>query len=723
MRSSERSWLAAPGLWAAGAPRIAGLLLLGLMLAAMAVAPQLRFDPDIYRSFSSGNPHLAAYADFLQRAGPKPRHIVVLAEADEPMPLDAFEHIRDISLDISLLDGVGAVVSIGTARFPEDAAVHAGQPLLPLDMHAKAFPERLRAFEKSKPLSSILLTGDRKAAVIHVVVEDDAPPGAPLALAGAVSGLLDAAAPSGLRFAITGEDLIGPEIVRALKDDLVLYTVAGGIVALVFAGWLFRDARLILACIAPAGIAGLFSLAVFVVLDIPVTVVNNVVPILIFILALADCVHLTIAYARDRQSRDEDAALANVIESVGPACALTSVTTAIAFAAIFIVGDAQIRELSLVGGVAVFAGYVAMIVAFPVLVRMLRPGGRPGGASPPAAIRRLAIRAVSSSRKTAVAGLLVTFAGLVMCWQAEPWFTLQQNLPLGGSVRSAERQVADRFGGFYRLWVEFPHGAVESDGGDAARRLAALSKAASGYPVISHSLVMAWSGGEASGTLPFLSLLEPQDGIERMVVLMPEPMRSRDTLQVYDRVERAASNLGANLITGLPTVLRHEASVLVYQMALSLAVACVVACLLVALAFGRLWIAAVLVMPNMLPLLLSAGLYAGLSGWRIGPSAVLALTVAFGIAIDDSIHFVSRYLQARDRNAPLEAALGQAANRAGWPMAITTALICAGLSVPLFSSFETVRAFAGIQVAALAVALVADLVLLPALIHLRENRR
>src|SRR5690606_6840146 len=110
----------------------------------------------------------------------------------------------------------------------------------------------------------------------------------------------------------------------------------------------------------------------FVVLDIPVTVVNNVVPILIFILALADCVHLTIAYARDRQSRDEDAALANVIESVGPACALTSVTTAIAFAAIFIVGDAQIRELSLVGGVAVFAGYVAMIVAFPVLVRMLR---------------------------------------------------------------------------------------------------------------------------------------------------------------------------------------------------------------------------------------------------------------------------------------------------------------------------------------------------------------
>lgn len=179
MRLSERSWLAAPGLWAAGAPRIAGLLLLGLMLAAMAVAPQLRFDPDIYRSFSTGNPHLAAYADFLQRAGPKPRHIVVLAEADEPMPLDAFEHIRDISLDISLLDGVGAVVSIGTARFPEDAAVHAGQPLLPLDMHAKAFPERLRAFEKSKPLSSILLTGDRKAAVVHVVVEDDAPPALP----------------------------------------------------------------------------------------------------------------------------------------------------------------------------------------------------------------------------------------------------------------------------------------------------------------------------------------------------------------------------------------------------------------------------------------------------------------------------------------------------------------------------------------------------------------
>lgn len=723
MRSSEPGWLAAPGLWAAGSPRIAGLLLMGMMLAAVACATQLRFDSDIYRSFSSGNPHLAAYADFLERAGPKPRHIVVLVEADEPMSLDAFEHIRDISLDISLLDGVGAVVSIGTARFPADAAAYAGQPLLPLDMRAEAFPERLSAFEKSKPFSSILLTGDRKAAAVHIAVEDNAAPDTPLALASAISEVLEAAEDTGLRLSITGEDLIGPEIVRALKDDLVLYTVAGGIVALVFAGWLFRDVRLILVCIVPAGIAGLFSLAVFVVLDIPVTVVNNVVPILIFILALADCVHLTIAYARDRQFRDEDTALASVIGSVGPACALTSATTAIAFAAIFIAGDMQIRELSLVGGVGVCAGYVAIIVAFPVLVRLLRPRGRPSGVSPSAAIRRLAIRAVSSSRKTAVAGFLMTVTGLVVCWHAEPWFTLRQNLPLGGSAHAAERQVADRFGGFYRFWVEFPRDDRTSANISADRRLAALSEAASGYPVITHSLVMAWSGGEASGTLPFLSLLEPQGGVERMVVLMPEPMQSRDTLQAYDRLERTASDLGASLITGLPTILRHEASVLVHQMAMSLTIACIVASLLVALAFGRLWIAAVLVMPNMLPLLLAAGIYAGFNGWRIGPSAVLALTVAFGIAIDDSIHFVSRYLQARDRDVPVEAALGQAANRAGWPMTITTVLICAGLSVPLFSSFETVRAFAGIQVAALVVALVSDLVLLPAFIHLRENRQ
>lgn len=722
MHPSERSWLAAPGIWASSSPRISGLFLIGMILVAVVCATQLRFDPDIFRSFSSANSNLAAYTNFLERAGPKPRHIVVLVEADEPMSLDALEHIRDISLDISLLDGVGAVVSVGTVRFPADASAYAGQPLLPINMRADPIAERLRAFEMSKPLSSTLLAADRKAAVIHIAVDDNAPPDAPSAIAGAILTVLDDAGDTGLRFAIAGEDLIGPEIVRALKNDLVLYTVAGGIIALAFAAWLFRDARLILVCIVPAGISALFSLAVFVALGIPVTVVNNVVPILIFILALADCVHLTIAYAQDRQTRNEDAALTSVIRRVGPACALTSLTTAMAFAAIFIVGDLQIRELSLVGGVGVCAGYLAIIVTFPVLVRVLCPQGQSSGSSPSVAIEGLAIRAISSPRRTAVAGFIITVTGLIMCWHAEPWFTLKQNLPLDGSARIAEQQVADKFGGFYRLWVEFSRDEQASAQYNSAQRMAALSEAAPGYPVISHSLVMAWSGGEAHDMLPFLPLLEQQDGAERMVVLMPEPMESRETLQVYDQVERTASDLGASLITGLPTILRNEATVLVHQIALSLAIACVIACLLVALAFHRFWLAAVLVMPNILPLVLAAGLYVGINDWRIGPSAVLALTVAFGIAIDDSIHFVSRYFEARGREATLETALRQAASRAGWPMTITTVLICAGLSVPLFSSFETVRAFAGIQVAALIVALVSDLVLLPALIYLREDK-
>lgn len=721
MRSPELALLSWPGHAAIRRPIVAGAAIVLLVLASLAAATQLRFDADIYRSFSSNNPHLQAYSSFLDRLGGKPRQILVLAEADAPLGLGEFETLRDIALDIELLDHVAAVVSAATTRFPQDARSHAGEPVMPLGVDVDAFARRLEAFDDAKPLSAMLLSADRRSALLHVAIADDAPADAPVIVAAGITRLIDAAAPPGIRVGMTGEDLLGPEIVEALKRDLALYTVAGGLIALLAAGWLFRDWRLVTLCVAPAGLAGLTPFLFYAIFAIPVTVINNILPILVFVLALADSVHLTVAHARERLDGDTARAAARIVDSVGPACALTAITTAIAFGAISISDDVQIRELSLLGATGVMAGYLVVIMAYPVLARLLAPHGQARQDKAPSPVGTLAAAAAGASGRVVVAGVALTLVGLVLCLRAEPWFTLERNLPVGSDTRIVENRVAFAFGGFYRLWIEF-------DGDETVEHRRGLENAASGYPVLSRSVLSEWLGDEmnsdALAGLNMLSALTPDGAaVSRHLVLMPEPMHSDAALARYDRIEAAALSLGASTVTGLPAVLRHEPAILIGHMAWSLVIACALACVLLAIVFRDAMLAPVLVLPNLLPLLLAAGTLAALSGGRIGPSETLALTVAFGIAVDDSIHFVSRYTQARGDGLEPRPSVQRAVEQAGRPMVITTILICAGLSVPILSSFETVRAFAIIQIAALVVALVADLLLLPALMMVRERIR
>ena len=86
---------------------------------------------------------------------------------------------------------------------------------------------------------------------------------------------------------------------------------------------------------------------------------------------------------------------------------------------------------------------------------------------------------------------------------------------------------------------------------------------------------------------------------------------------------------------------------MIEQLSLGLILAALGAVTICAAAFRSFRLLPVLIVPNILPLLLTG---ASLHFWANGeltPTAVLALTIAFGIAIDDTVHFLSRYNDAR----------------------------------------------------------------------------
>ena len=121
----------------------------------------------------------------------------------------------------------------------------------------------------------------------------------------------------------------------------------------------------------------------------------------------------------------------------------------------------------------------------------------------------------------------------------------------------------------------------------------------------------------------------------------------------------------------------------------------------------------------MLPNLVPVTLYFGLLGLGAAPLSVptsLIGSVALGITVDDTAHFLARYRDERRRGLDPEAAVLRCGRAVGRPMAFTGLMLMAGFAVVALSGFATLRQFGLLSATTFGICLLNDLVLLPALL-------
>lgn len=168
-------------------------------------------------------------------------------------------------------------------------------------------------------------------------------------------------------------------------------------------------------------------------------------------------------------------------------------------------------------------------------------------------------------------------------------------------------------------------------------------------------------------------------------------------------------------ITGNAILLARSADGIASSQAQSVALASLSIFALVAAALGSLRLGLLAMIPNLLPVLL----YFGLLGFGAAPLSLptsLIATTALGISIDDTVHYLVRYRKERRAGrSPEEAAL-VTSRRVGEPMAVTAGMLAAGFLVIALSDFATLREFGVLSAATMAICLVSDVLLLPALV-------
>jgi len=181
------------------------------------------------------------------------------------------------------------------------------------------------------------------------------------------------------------------------------------------------------------------------------------------------------------------------------------------------------------------------------------------------------------------------------------------------------------------------------------------------------------------------------------------------------------SELDATLIktklTGSTLLLDKSNKIITYKLLYGLLFAAVVVSILMSLLYRSLKIALIALLPNLLPLIMILGII-GWADMGLKMSTIIVFTIAFGIAVDDTIHFMNRLKNELKTNNNIEKALESTFMTTGKAIVTTSIILILGFGVLLLSAFQTTFITGLLVSLALLFALFSDLILLPVLLKL-----
>jgi predicted RND superfamily exporter protein len=154
----------------------------------------------------------------------------------------------------------------------------------------------------------------------------------------------------------------------------------------------------------------------------------------------------------------------------------------------------------------------------------------------------------------------------------------------------------------------------------------------------------------------------------------------------------------------------------------SLGLALSVITILIGFVFRSFRIAAVSLIPNVLPLLVPLGAM-GLLGIPLDGPAVLVVTVALGVCVDDAIHFLTKYTKNRKKGLPVDESFNATFEQVGAALTWTTVILTLGFTVLAFSNFRPNMLVGLLGAIMIALAWVADLLVMPAFLSFLDSER
>jgi predicted RND superfamily exporter protein len=724
-------------------PRAVSAVVAVVLAVALFGITRIAFDENLRSVFASSEPAYATYVAATEAFVDPENEILVLVEGDGLGAPANFKRLQDFQFELQFVDGVGSVYSAFALRDPPGAS--GNPPLVVRDASLGLTPELLARIRGHPLLGAKLLSADGKA-MVYVVTPSQAK--APLSVARAQQTAIERAAAkvlagSGLNVTVAGFPILRAAIVDVVRRDQIVLNLIGAAIGFAMSLLAFRSITAAVLTAVPGIAAGIVVLGVMGIFGLPVTVLSNVVPALVMILGYADAMHLSHAWRRHRErGLSPHEAEWRAQGDVAAACMLTALTVSGAFLALAITDIGLVRNFAFLGAFAMVIGCATVLVVHAVgaiaigrFWRLRAGGGKDvleAMEGPSSALGRLV---VAYARPIAVlsAVLFVTFGAMYL--SVPPEHSIREHLPSANVANAALARFDQNFGGAYPVAVLVPLNGLDPTSPEALARIGAVHRAVATLPGVYTPLslwsLVEWLGGgpDVATSARLETILAAIDGETAsrlfsangtaLLTVSTKEAPSQAVARLVGDIEAAAARaMGGGVVptvTGVTVITAREAARTINNLNGSLSLAIVGDILLMIVAFRNVPIGVVSVIANTLPLF-AVGALLFVLGHGFQLTTVVALTVAFGIAVDDTIHYINRFLILGRAVERLGERLVRTAGEVGPVLVATTAIVITGLLTTLTSGLPTVQLFGMIATITLIVAVIGDLVVMPALI-------
>ena len=548
-----------------------------------------------------------------------------------------------------------------------------------------------------------------------------------------------------------------------IVDEIGLFVLGATLLTTFIFFLFFRSFRATFISLIVVAIGVMWAFGVLGWLRYEITVLTALIPPLIIVIGVPNCIFLINKYQQEVAKHGNKAkSLQRVISKIGNATLMTNLTTASGFSTFILTNSKILKEFGVVASINIIGVFLLSLFIIPISYSfMVRPNKKH--------LKHLKNKTVESFVKwmegcvrnkritvylTSLIGLVL---GIVGIYQINISGSLIEDMPKNAPFFKDIEFYDQSFNGIVpmEIWVDSKrkNGIIKPA---TLKRMDRLQNTINEIPELAPPLSIvnavkfvkqAYYNGnpnyynlptaqENRFILPYVnnnkvksplleSYVDSTGQLGRITTYLKDvPTQKMEVIQtdLLEAIEKIFPKDRYQVnITGKAVLFLEGTKYLINNLFLSLSLAILLIALFMAFLFRSFKMIVISLIPNILPLIITAGVM-GFSGIPLKPSTILVFSVAFGISVDDTIHFLAKYRQELISNGwRIRAAVFSALRETGISMLYTSIVLFFGFSVFLSSNFGGTRALGGLVSVTLLMAMLANLILLPSLLISLEN--
>lgn len=564
-----------------------------------------------------------------------------------------------------------------------------------------------------------------------------------------------------VKFYYSGLPYIRTETSKMVKNELIMFIFLAVIVTSIIIYLFFRSFNAVLFSMLIVGIGVVWAIGTITLFGYEITILTGMVPPLLIIIGVPNTIFILNKYhAEFKKHGNKIKSLQRVISEIGNAIFLTNLTTAVGFATFILTTSSILIEFGVVASLNIIGLFVLAICLIPIIFSFLPPPKHKHvkhleNKWTSKIIIRLEGTILRHRKKTYLAVSVLILLAIYGIIKMETTGYMVDDLPHDNPIYTDLKFFEEKFNGVMPVEIlidtKEPQGVFKLE---TIKRLDSLQTALGKYTELSKAYSLAeaskflrqslYNGDVRRYRIPIererinmaqyldfgstnskrnlmTTYLDTSGQITRMSMMMVDvgtkqmkeirPAIKKDVEQYFppDRYH--------TIITGTSIVSAKGTDYLISNLFVSLAIAITFISLLMFSMFKNWQVICIGLIPNLIPQIMTAALI-GYFGIPIKPSTVLIFSIAFGISVDNTIHFLTRFQQIlKTQTQNINQSILTTLRERGVSMMYSGIILFCGFSIFAASEFQGTQALGILVSLLLLFAMFANLIVLPSLLQ------